>query len=170
MTGTPTRAFFSLATRSYTIMAELRRYFCLSTLHWGLLVLHHTPTATHVCTSQGSTYGIAHVLGLQVVAGLLEESSGKSVYARRYCPGGYTWKQHLADAQNPNRSLYRLLGEGGKKHWDYVIFQVLFVGQGMPGYSCKQSDSIQQNILLLSYPADFLGLISTPILESGRVL
>lgn len=74
----------------------------------------------------------AHVLGLQVVAGLLEESSGKSVYARRYCPGGYTWKQHLADAQKPNRSLYRLLGEGGKKHWDYVIFQVRCVVQGMP--------------------------------------
>ena len=63
-------------------------------------------------------------LGLQVVAGLLEESLGHSVYARRYCPGGYTWRQHLADAQNPNRSLYRLLGEGGKKHWDYIIFQV----------------------------------------------
>ena len=59
------------------------------------------------------------------MAGLLEEILGKSVYARRYCPGGYTWRQHLGDAKNPNRSLYRLLGEGGKKHWDYVILQVL---------------------------------------------
>jgi hypothetical protein len=60
----------------------------------------------------------------QVVAGLLEESLGINVFARRYCPGGYTWQQHLEDAQDPKRSLYRLLGEGGKKHWDYIIFQV----------------------------------------------
>ena len=66
----------------------------------------------------------------QVVAGLLEESLGINVFARRYCPGGYTWQQHLEDAQDPKRSLYRLLGEGGKKHWDYIIFQVR---HGRPG-------------------------------------
>ena len=61
---------------------------------------------------------------LQVVASLLEEARGVNVYARRYCPGGYTWQQHLGDAKDPKRSLYRLLGEGGQKHWDYIVFQV----------------------------------------------
>ena len=61
---------------------------------------------------------------LQVVASLLEEVKGVSVYARRYCPGGYTWQQHLGDVKDPKRSLYRLLGEGGQKRWDYIVFQV----------------------------------------------
>lgn len=64
---------------------------------------------------------------MQVVAGLLEESLGQKVFARRYCPGGYTWQQHLEDAQDPKRSLYRLLGKGGEKHWDFIIFQVCYV-------------------------------------------
>ena len=86
-------------------------------------------TATRGVHATGSpSLRPAIALGLQVVAGFLEESLGKSVYARRYCPGGYTWRQHLEDAQDPKRSLYRLLGDGGKKHWDVVIFQVCCCG------------------------------------------
>ena len=49
---------------------------------------------------------------------------GINVYARRYCPGGYTWQQHLGDVKDSKRSLFRLLGRGGQKHWDYIVFQV----------------------------------------------
>ena len=75
---------------------------------------------------------------LQVVASLLEEVSGESVYARRYCPGGYTWQQHLSDAKDPKRSLYRLLGEGGQKHWDYIVFQV----SELPVTTCRYCDML----------------------------
>ncbi|EIE27587.1 hypothetical protein COCSUDRAFT_52214 [Coccomyxa subellipsoidea C-169] len=59
----------------------------------------------------------------KVVAKLLEEHLGAKVYARRYAPGGYTWPQHLADTKDPSSSLYKLLGPGGTKPWDYIIFQ-----------------------------------------------
>lgn len=59
-----------------------------------------------------------------MVAALLEEQLGTTVYARRYAPGGYTWEQHLADAADPSRLLHSLLGPGGEKPWDCVVFQV----------------------------------------------
>ncbi|KAK9917543.1 hypothetical protein WJX75_005560 [Coccomyxa subellipsoidea] len=59
----------------------------------------------------------------EVVAKLIEEHLGAKVYARRYAPGGYTWPEHLADAKDPSSSLYKLLGEGGTKSWDYIVFQ-----------------------------------------------
>ena len=99
-------------------MAERRRY---SARDRKRPFLHHA-SACHVWTKatvQCSGHNV-----LQVVASLLEEARGKSVYARRYCPGGYTWQQHLSDAKDPKRSLYRLLGGGGQKQWDYIVFQV----------------------------------------------
>ncbi|CAL8463524.1 g3058 [Coccomyxa elongata] len=59
----------------------------------------------------------------KVVTRLLEEQLGAKVYTRRYAPGGYTWSQHLTDAKDPSRSLYKLLGNGATKPWDYIIFQ-----------------------------------------------
>ena len=59
-----------------------------------------------------------------MVAELLEEQLDTKVHARRYAPGGYNWEQHLADTADPSRLLHSLLGPGGNKSWDYVIFQV----------------------------------------------
>lgn len=63
-------------------------------------------------------------MSAQVVAELLEEQLGTAVYARRYAPGGYSWKQHLADAADPSRLLHSLIGPGGGDAWDHVVFQV----------------------------------------------
>ncbi|CAK0739044.1 hypothetical protein CVIRNUC_001129 [Coccomyxa viridis] len=75
----------------------------------------------------------------KVVASLLEEVKGVSMYARRYCPGGYTWQQHLGDAKDPKRSLYRLLGEGGQKRWDYIVFQEQSQAPALGGRETQKS-------------------------------
>lgn len=59
----------------------------------------------------------------QVFAGLLE-ASGITCKVERYAEPDYSFSRHAADAFDPKKRLYTLLGPGGAEKYDYVVFQV----------------------------------------------